>query len=576
MDFDQLLEKKYAPYAILIFIALLFYALIYTFSGDFSIGSHNWYNNYSRQAYSWIQGRLDLPYNRPYLEIAFFGDRMYISFPPFPSIFLLPFVIFYGYNTPDHAIALGLTLVTLIYAYKIAFKLLAEKKLAMFFSLFLILGTNYLHISLWGAVWWLAQNIGFTFLMISVYYAISDNKKHSAISLFALCASMGCRPFNMFYLPIILLLIYKREEGWFFTILGKIFAYAIPAIALGMVYMWLNYARFGSIFEFGHNYLPEHTIDPLGQFHSSRVVYNLSMMFFNFDITHGIRNGFPHYRSYGYTTFAFWIASPMFLCFAIYQFVYWNRKKEVPVYGELDAVHEVAADDVTDETDYANEYMSSPTDTEDIDEELAYTETDDINVKTVCAGADDEDDTTVYSNFDYPTEEFVSAYFDVTNELVADIDYENITGEMADTTLDVNMEDFADFDWNSLNEDTIDTSLDKADDIIIDKPKESTSYTSFQQFKKAAIENLLIKLIPILVFIHIFAFSFHRTLGGRQFGSRYIADALPIIFLGLLLMVAKLPKVKHMMYNFIPMLFGALINFHGTIMFLTFYFPFSY
>jgi len=494
-DFDRLLEKKYAPYAILLFFALFFYALIHIFSGEFGLAAHNWYNNYSRQAYSWLQGRLDLPYNRPYLEIAFFpyyGGRMYISFPPFPSMFLLPFVFFYGYNTPDHIIALGLAIVTNIYAYKIALRLLKDKKLALFFALFLTLGTNYLHISLWGAVWWLAQNMGFTLLLISIYYAISENRKHSIISLLALCASMGCRPFNTFYVPIILLLIYKREEGNFFTIARRIMLYAIPAIMLGAVYMTLNYVRFGSIFEFGHNFLPEHTIDPLGQFHPSRVVHNFSMMLFGLDMTYGIRNGFPHE---GRTTFAFWLASPMFVSFVGYQIAYWNRKK--------------------DETDH---------------------------------------------------------------------------GEMT---------------------------------------------------KERYIENFLILLAPILVFIHIFAFSFHRTLGGRQFGSRYVADALPIIFLGLLLMVNKLNTVakkpveksaeetaeaeemaettlilyepedvgnqeeaehldneehgpqniavpapaiaeprrginKHIIYNIIPMLFGALINFHGTIVFLTFYFPFHH
>jgi len=525
MDFDQLLEKKYVPYAILIFIALLFYALIYTFSGDFSIGAHNWYNNYSRQAYSWIQGRLDIPYNRPYLEIAFFGDRMYISFPPFPSMFLLPFVIFYGYNTPDHAIALGLTLVTLVYAYKIAFRLLLDKKLAIFFTLFLILGTNYLHISLWGAVWWLAQNMGFTFLMISVYYAISDNKKHSVISLFALCASMGCRPFNAFYLPVILLLIFKREEGSLPKIFRNILVYAIPAIALGAVYMWLNYARFGSIFEFGHNYLPEHTIDPLGQFHPSRVVRNLSMMFFDFDITYGIRNGFPHE---GRTTFAFWIASPMFLCFVVYQFVYWNNNKIAALYSNTYEAH----DDVI--LPKANEACG----------ELFYAETDTAIEKPNYDEADEANDATIYPSLDCPIEEQVYADFYDTNELTMDPDLDYI------------------------NE-------DKAKDTTITKAEVITPTNAFQQIKKAVIEKLLIRLIPILVFIHIFAFSFHRTLGGRQFGSRYIADALPIIFLGLLLMVAKLPKIKHMMLNFVPLLFGALINFHGTIMFLTFYFPFQ-
>jgi len=403
------------------------------------------------------------------MEIAFFGDRMYISFPPFPSIFLLPFVIIYGYSTPDQAIALGLSLVSMIYAYKIALHFLKNKKTAMFFALFLILGTNYLHISLWGAVWYLAQNMAFTFLLISIYYALTDNKRHSFISLFALCASMGCRPFNALYLPIILFLILKREEANIKTFAKNIFIYAIPAILLGGFYMWLNYTRFGSIFEFGHNFLPEFTLDPYGQFHSSRVLRNMSMMFFGVDISYPLRHGFPYE---GRTTFAFWLASPIFISFVVYQVVYWRK----------------------------------------------------------------------------------------------------YTGK--------------------------------------------------------TVDDFLIKIVPVLVFLHIFAFSLHRTLGGRQFGSRYIADSLPIVYFGLLMMVAKIsqgvkppealpvepddeiieeveeeheneitlseaeegeneslepeaeplpiPITRHIIYNAAPMLFGALINFHGTVMFFLFYFPFYY
>jgi len=489
MDLDYLLEKKYAPYIILIFTALVVYHLIYTFSGEFGLFAHNWHNNYSRQAYSWLQGRLDIPYDRPYLEIAFFGDRMYISFPPFPSIFLLPFVFFYGYNTPDHVIALGLSLVSMVYAYKLALRILRDKKIAMFFALFLILGTNYLHISLWGAVWYLAQNMAFTLLLISIYYATTDNKRHSFVSLFALAASMGCRPFNLLYLPIIFLLIAKREDVDFKTYVRKVLVYAIPAIILGGFYMWLNYARFGNVLQFGHNFLPEHTIvDPLGHLHPSRVVRNISMMFFGVDMSYPLRHGFPHY---GRTSFAFWLASPMFISYAVYHVIY------------------------------------------------------------------------------------------------------------------------------------------------------------VQKYKGKTLDDIIMRVIPVLVFIHIFLFSLHRTLGSRQFGSRYITDSLPIVFLGLMMLIARIsqgkehegaptfkpeksttqvdagadveknalividaneperpeevgsmpehgspernhkeadtvviqgprpiPLYRHILYNTAPMIFGVLVNFHGTIMFLTFYFPF--
>ena len=65
----------------------------------------------------------------------------------------------------------------------------------------------------------------------------------------------------------------KSEIGWFWIvfilafILSIIFSVIssvaitklplIPAMIIAIMYMYYNYIRFGNIFEFGHNYLPE-------------------------------------------------------------------------------------------------------------------------------------------------------------------------------------------------------------------------------------------------------------------------------------------------------------------------------
>ncbi|MCL2564036.1 MAG: hypothetical protein FWE08_08400 [Oscillospiraceae bacterium] len=414
MDFDKLLSKKYMPYLLLFAAALMVYGLIYIFSEGFHPSAHNWYNNYSRQAHSWLQGRLDLPENRVYLEIAFFEGRNYISFPPFPSVVLLPLVTLFGDTTPDHWVALVFALVSLVFAYKLGELVLKDKKYAMFFSLFLILGTNYLHLSLWGAVWYLAQNMAFAFTLMAFYFALTDSKRHAILSLLALCAAMGCRPFNAIYLPLVLYLLYQREGLSFFRFSRRLILYAVPAIVLGAFYMWLNYARFGSVFEFGHNYLPEFVRDYHGQFHPSRILENFRMMFLELDITYGIRNGFP-FHGPG-TSFAFWLASPMVISYVVYLVIRYRSKPK----GERDVT---------------------------------------------------------------------------------------------------------------------------------------------------------IWLIPLLVCLHLFAFLFHRTLGGRQYGSRYAADSLPAIYLGLLFILSKLRLTNRTyLMNSVPMMFGLLTNFYGTIIFFTFYF----
>ena len=304
--------NKYRPYLIIFSIAATVYGLIYIFSADFCVTAPNHYNSYSRQAAAWLSGRLDLGENVPWLELAVFQGRYYVMFAPFPSIIMLPFVLFFGINTPDNAIALCVALLSLFYAYKLAYKVLGNQNYAIILSLLLIIGSNYLHIALWGAVWYIAQNMAFLLTLMAFYYALTDKKRNSYISLLAMCAAMGCRPFNIIYLPVLMYLLYMREGVPITAYIKKILVYSIPAVVLGSFFTWLNYARFGNIFEFGRNYLAEFVNDPHGQFYVGRILGHLKIMLFGFDITR-----FPMFSG-----FAFWVASPLVVSFVICLLLY--------------------------------------------------------------------------------------------------------------------------------------------------------------------------------------------------------------------------------------------------------------
>jgi len=407
----MIFKNNILPCIVIFSAAGVVYGLIYILAGDFSPLASNWYNSYSYQAARWLEGHLDLGENYPWLEIAMFQGRYYISFPPFPSIVMLPFVKIFGTSTPDNFIALAVSFLSLTYAYKIANLLLQSKTHAVFMSLFLILGTNYLHVSLWGGVWYIAQNIAFCLTLISFYYALTPNKYHSFISLFALCAALGCRPFNIFYVPVVMWLILMREEK-FVPFAKKIMIYAIPAIILGAFYMWLNYSRFESVFEFGHNWLPEFNLAAHGepQFLVSRIPNNLRRMFLSFDINERFGG------------FAFWVASPIVLSYAVYIFAY----------------------------------------------------------------------------------------------------------------------------------------------IFMCIFKRAKS--------RQPLENVLIFALPVFILLHILMLSTHRTLGGHQFGARYTVDTLAAVFLGLMFILKNMKKDNSVYLNLAPFLFGLLLNFYGTVEFMSIYY----
>ena len=302
------------PYLILFPAVLFVYFIIYT-SAEFEMTDGNLFNSYSLQAYRWLQGHLDLAYNYHHLEIAIFNNRYYISFPPVPSIVMLPFVAFLGSpETPDHVIALVVSLLALVYAYKIAETQIENKAYAVFFTLFLFLGTNYLQIALRGIVWHIAQNLAFLFLLMALYYALTPKRWHSYLSLFLLCCAMGSRPLQVIYTPLIVYLLYQREGAPIPVFFKKLLLYGLPALLLGTGLLWLNYARFGSIFEFGHNYLPASLYAPYGQFSVMYMPHHLRLMFSRLPTQWPVF-GAPEVL---FQPIAFWIASPIVLSYVVY------------------------------------------------------------------------------------------------------------------------------------------------------------------------------------------------------------------------------------------------------------------
>ncbi|MCL2851963.1 MAG: hypothetical protein FWE20_02875 [Defluviitaleaceae bacterium] len=306
--------STYRHYVILFGSALIAFSAIYLYSGFYPLAV-NHFNSYSIQAEAWLNGRLDV-YNYRHLEIAVFDGRYFISFPPFPSFLMLPLVLIFGRTTPDHVIALATALLATFYAYKLAELHLKDKNHALFLSLFLILGTNYLHIALWGAVWYLAQNLSFLFTLMSIYYATTPSRRHSNTSLLLLCMAMGCRPLQGIFMPIIFYLIYEREQAPDIkTFIARLLMYSIPALVLGVSFLGLNFARFGNIFQLGHDFLPEFTDFGHDKFSLAHLPDNLRTIFRGLPQLHGRVISFPEFGGH-----AFWIASPIVVSYTIYFF----------------------------------------------------------------------------------------------------------------------------------------------------------------------------------------------------------------------------------------------------------------
>lgn len=310
--------KNIVILCVTVFMALF---VLWTFTGAWPWVSQP-YNSYVLQAQSWLNGRLDLAENYSHLEIAVFNGKYFISFPPFPSYVMLPFVMF-GFDNCDGFIALVSALAGAVYAYKILSHFNIKNERAILFSLLLTVGSNHLFTSQIAWVWFIAQNMAFTLSLMAIYYAL---KRKPGLSLAFWACAVGCRPFQAVYLPILLYLIYKAEKEHdenvkLSGIIATRWKCVIPMAVIALSYMVLNFARFGNPFEFGHNYLPEFTDSQYGQFHPIYIKENISALFRLPKISF---KGKWEYQPFNGTNM--FLVSPIFISWVVYTAVALKRK----------------------------------------------------------------------------------------------------------------------------------------------------------------------------------------------------------------------------------------------------------
>ncbi|MBQ9833155.1 MAG: hypothetical protein IJO48_05415 [Clostridia bacterium] len=284
---------------------------------DRQLFEHNFWDSYTYQALAWLDGKVDVE-NYSWLEIARYDGRYFVSFPPLPSLVMLPFALIFGADTPNNLLIAIYAIITACFAYASLRKIKMNSWLAAFCAMFFVFGSNMLFISTMGGVWFQAQMLAVLFLMCMIY-AAQCNKRVLAYAMVAL--AVGCRPFSV--VAVLPLFVYFTErdisEGVFETKRGiapkKMFKYILEQckyliipLCIGLVYMWYNYIRFDNPFQFGHDYLPEFINSPDGQFNISYISGNLYKLLVYFPEITASGFNFPMFNG-----FIFYIANPFFL-----------------------------------------------------------------------------------------------------------------------------------------------------------------------------------------------------------------------------------------------------------------------
>ena len=245
------------------------------------LARHTPYNHFALLADAWLHGRLDLGGPPPAYtgnnDFAVFGERTFVSFPPFPALLIAPVVklagsaeatrdgLFFAAFSGLAPAVLFLALDKLSRAGRSRRREGENAALALLFAF----GTVFWSTAVQGTVWFVAHVVGAALCAVYLYCCLDG--AHPFLAGLALALAFATRTSLGFAFPLFVYEAYRAathadapEDAGFAPRIGRADARALidrlalftaPAALVLAVLFWHNRARFGDPFEFGHRYL---------------------------------------------------------------------------------------------------------------------------------------------------------------------------------------------------------------------------------------------------------------------------------------------------------------------------------
>ncbi len=266
--------RKTDPFPIVLILAMVsMWMVLDALTGKRFFGSTP-YNSYTLQALSWLNGHTWVE-NDPILELAIFGERYYVSFPPLPSVILLPFAAIFGEAVPDNLMVKVYGCAAVLFLYRALKNVSLHRADAALWSFLAVFSSSLLPLTLEGAVWYQAQTLAVMLLTGSLYFLTVDRMTPSLL-LYAL--SVACRPFDalwFFPLTTVWAVLYLRAKVPVRELIRKLLPGIGAGLAVAAAIGIYNFVRFGDPLEFGHNHLPEFSFQGGVQFSLSHIPNNV-------------------------------------------------------------------------------------------------------------------------------------------------------------------------------------------------------------------------------------------------------------------------------------------------------------
>lgn len=193
----------------------------------------------------------------------------YVSFPPVPSLLMIPGAILSGRAAGDVLptvllAALILPLALLVLRRLVAAKL-SKRELAddLWLVATLAFGSVLYFSAVQGKVWFTAHVVGVVLALVYAWGSIEARRP--IVAGLALGLAALTRTPMAFMVPLFVLEAWRMAGGDRRAVVRTLARFGAPVVLLAIVGMLYNYARFHSVTEFGHSYLALGTHQPVRQ-----------------------------------------------------------------------------------------------------------------------------------------------------------------------------------------------------------------------------------------------------------------------------------------------------------------------
>ncbi len=202
------------------------------------------YNEQVRQAVAFIHGHTYIDAPNSFLEHAQIGPYSYALHPPLPAIMLMPFTAIWGMNTNQTEFSVVVGALDIALAWVLLGRLARGIDVRVWLTLFFGLGSVIWYETVVGTTWALPMNTSLIFTLLALIELFGQARPFWVGSWAAL-ATLGRYDLAL-AAPIYAILLLAKGRG-----IAEIFEMVTGYLAVGVIFVGLNEARFNSFFDQG-------------------------------------------------------------------------------------------------------------------------------------------------------------------------------------------------------------------------------------------------------------------------------------------------------------------------------------